>query len=366
MRKKIVWLTAENFVDVDIPIVPEIAKTFHVDWYIVFSNNKVTNFSEDWFKNKFKLNQLKIVFINNNQRLISLKTLALYINLIKTIKNNRYDIIYVNMLGLPYLFLLIYFTLDISKVVYAAHDVVPHKKLKHGFLIKLYRQFIYKTFKNFHIFSIEQYKDFTKNYINKNILFAPLCLKNFGSSTLAPPDNKTIFLFFGIIRENKGVDCLIKATNLIADELANKIKVVIAGNCFDFSKYERLISNKNIFDLRIEVIPNESIPDLFAMSHFVILPYTDITQSGVLHIAFNYHKPIICSDLPGFHEYIIEGKNGFFFNVDDYFQLSEIMKNVILLKEEYPKIINNVKDYVNEHFSINKTIANYIEYLGRL
>jgi len=83
--------------------------------------------------------------------------------------------------------------------------------------------------KNIHIFSKTQKAIFKKLYKNKNILNVPLALKDFGKSRKESTNNVIRFLFFGAIRENKGLEYLIEATNKLSDKYKGRFKVQIVG-----------------------------------------------------------------------------------------------------------------------------------------
>jgi GT2 family glycosyltransferase/glycosyltransferase involved in cell wall biosynthesis len=109
------------------------------------------------------------------------------------------------------------------------------------------------------------------------------------------------FLFFGEIRENKGVDILVQGYAKYAGESA----LAIAGRAEH--SVRRVIDDAVDRDRRIEWIDGfvepERVPELFARAHAVVLPYTDFeAQSGVLHTAIEYGVPVIVSDVGGLGE----------------------------------------------------------------
>jgi D-inositol-3-phosphate glycosyltransferase len=115
-------------------------------------------------------------------------------------------------------------------------------------------------------------------------------------------------LFFGLIRDYKGLDILLDAK--LKDE---DIYLTIAGECWgDINTYitqaEQLkLSSKVEFIARY--VSDEEAAELFDRCDAVILPYRSMTGSGVIPLAFHYGKPVITSDLPGFKE-IVSDVNG--------------------------------------------------------
>ncbi len=124
-----------------------------------------------------------------------------------------------------------------------------------------------------------------------------------------PPEKKTI-LFFGFIRDYKGLDLLIQAM----DHLDDSFQLVIAGECYgSFEKYTRLIE-KSTFKQNIHVfnqyIGDPEVPNFFCAADVVVLPYKSATQSGITAIAHHFAVPIIATDVGGLKEIITHKETG--------------------------------------------------------
>ena len=116
--------------------------------------------------------------------------------------------------------------------------------------------------------------------------------------------DKHTILFFGLIRDYKGLDILIEAFN----NLDSSYRLIIAGESYgSFDKYAKLIE-KNINRQRIYVfnnyIPDSQVPDFFCASDVVVLPYRSATQSGITAIAQHFEKPVITTNVGGLKESI--------------------------------------------------------------
>ncbi|HIT48347.1 MAG TPA: glycosyltransferase [Candidatus Coprenecus stercoripullorum] len=128
------------------------------------------------------------------------------------------------------------------------------------------------------------------------------------------PARKTI-LFFGLIREYKGLDILIDAFSGLDDSY----QLVIAGECYGpFEKYRRKIDasplrgNILVFD---RYIPDNEVATFFSASDVCVLPYRSATQSGINSIACNFGLPVITTGVGGLKETI--GARGTGITVDD-------------------------------------------------
>lgn len=117
------------------------------------------------------------------------------------------------------------------------------------------------------------------------------------------PDKKTL-LFFGLIRDYKGLDLLIEAMNRLGDEY----QLLIAGESYgSFARYEAQIrQSKRADTIRVfnRYIPDEEVPLFFSAADVCVLPYKSATQSGITSIAYHFDIPLIATDTGGLKESI--------------------------------------------------------------
>lgn len=121
-------------------------------------------------------------------------------------------------------------------------------------------------------------------------------------------DSKTI-LFFGRIKEYKGLNYLLDA--LIELKYKNeKFKLLIAGDG-DLEPYkEKLVRLKDYVEIHNKFIADDSVAPYFERASFLVLPYTDATQTGIIPVAYSFKKAIIGTDVGSIPEFIIDGKTG--------------------------------------------------------
>ncbi|MCX6278924.1 MAG: glycosyltransferase [Bacteroidetes bacterium] len=121
-------------------------------------------------------------------------------------------------------------------------------------------------------------------------------------------------LFFGFIRDYKGLDLLLEA---FADiRLRNmKLKLLVAGEFYcDPAPYMELIKQHHLEDQVImsnDFIPDSKVLNYFCASDLVVQPYKSATQSGVTQIAYHFNKPMIITDVGGLAEFVPDGKVGY-------------------------------------------------------
>ncbi|MCO6500138.1 MAG: glycosyltransferase [Vicingus serpentipes] len=121
-------------------------------------------------------------------------------------------------------------------------------------------------------------------------------------------------LFFGIIRQYKGLDILLKA---FADKRLNdgKKKLIIAGEFYENdTEYMALIEQHNLKDavvLATKFIPDEKVVNYFCAADIIVQPYKHATQSGVTQIAYHFEKPMLVTDVGGLREIVPHHKVGY-------------------------------------------------------
>ena len=121
-------------------------------------------------------------------------------------------------------------------------------------------------------------------------------------------------LFFGFVREYKGLRYLLEALALLAREMPDVHLLVVGEFWEDKRPYVDLIGQLGITErvtIVDEYIPDEDVQKYFAAAHLVVLPYTSATQSGVVQLAFGAGKPVVTTDVGGLPEAVEDGKTGF-------------------------------------------------------
>ncbi len=127
------------------------------------------------------------------------------------------------------------------------------------------------------------------------------------------PDKK-IILFFGFIREYKGLDLVLKA--MTKENLRKMdIRLLVAGEFYtDKAPYLEFIKNNKLEDkviLRTDFIPDNMVRYYFSAADLVVQPYKTATQSGISQIAYHFNKPMIVTKVGGLPEIVPDGKAGF-------------------------------------------------------
>ena len=118
-------------------------------------------------------------------------------------------------------------------------------------------------------------------------------------------------LFFGLIRDYKGLDMLLEAW---AKWQPKGRKLLVAGEFYaSREKYISLIEQLGIKDrvvLHEGFIADEDVRYYFSASDCLVLPYRSATQSGVTQIAYNFSLPMLVTNVGGLPEIVPDGRVG--------------------------------------------------------
>lgn len=144
---------------------------------------------------------------------------------------------------------------------------------------------------------------------------------------LGIPAHAKVLLFFGQIKDVKGLDLLLNAMPLVLQRHPDAV-LLIAGKPWkmDFAAYQAKIDELGINHAcitNIRFIPDEEVPLYYGAADLVVLPYLRIYQSGVVLMSMSYGKAVLVSDIPGMLEVVQDQETGFVFrsgNVDDLVQ----------------------------------------------
>jgi glycosyltransferase involved in cell wall biosynthesis len=123
-------------------------------------------------------------------------------------------------------------------------------------------------------------------------------------------------LFFGIIRDYKGLDLLIDTWKLMKDRgQTNGKKVIVAGEYYN--NKEKYTAQIEALGLQNDIlvhdffIPDDEVKYYFSAADVVVQPYKDATQSGVTQIAYQFSVPMIVTNVGGLAEIVPDGRSGF-------------------------------------------------------
>ena len=324
------------------------------DKIIFFGNNKYD----------YKLFEDNILFLPffdySNKPNIILKTWSYFISIVniclKLVKHKP-KIIHIQwvkfwLVDFAFLILLKLFKI---KIIYTAHNILPHESKRIDFF-KYY--FYYKFTDRIIVHSFSTKKELLLKFklesnkikvIKHGVLDLDLDLSLVEKEKEKILENlnlkgKIVFSVLGYQSLYKGCD-LIAAVWSGIKELhdSEKYQLIIWGKNkgVDYSSLYN-IGNVNIRD---EYISNEEFGAVIKTTSILLMPYKVISQSGLLFTAINENKPVIVSDVGGISEPLKYGNIGVI--MEDYstsglfFAMEKIvinLKNGIYKDEEFEKV----------------------------
>ncbi len=211
----------------------------------------------------------------------------------------------------------------ITRVISIIDNIIPHEKRPGDRLLASYWV---KSTHGLIAMSKSVLADLETFDSKRPKLFCPHPLyDNFGDPLTKPEAQKILginsgakyILFFGFIRDYKGLDLLLMA---MADPRIRKmgIRLLVAGEFYtDSKKYLDIIEKEKLGEqviLATDFIPDHEVTQYFSAADLVVQPYKDATQSGVTQIAYHFNKPMITTDVGGLAEIVPDDKVGYVVN----------------------------------------------------
>ena len=341
-KKKIVWITEDSFIDVDMGIIPSLRCSFDIYWIVIMqwkTNREIPN--------NDTVNE--VVRLKGRKR--SLSTLSIFYHLIKKVNQYNPSLVYLDIQGAPYFYPLVFKYLDVNKVIYLAHNIEPRPAWNR--VDKFFIPYMLRNLKYVHAISSQYNVFLDSHYPNLTYFNIPMPIKSFGESDMSQIHNKVRFLFFGHVAVNKRLDKLITAYKMLPKDFQDKSELYVYGKCAEPNKYIEMTDGNEHIVLNFGFVKDKDIPNIFTSASFLVLPYDDVSQSGPSMIAYNYNVPLICTDLPGFKEIVENGKTGFLYKTNDTDSLEKTLEICIEMKsQEYETMKVKLKKCVDSNYTL--------------
>ncbi len=124
------------------------------------------------------------------------------------------------------------------------------------------------------------------------------------------PRDKKWILHFGLIRDYKGVDVLIRAMDRIRNTLPEVHCMIVGNPWVSWQPYQKLIDQSQLnekFYLDLRYIATSQVKYFFAAADLVVLPYKSFeAQSGVGNVALGFGKPLLVTNVGGLPDLVID------------------------------------------------------------
>ncbi len=213
-----------------------------------------------------------------------------------------------------------------TKILALIHNMIPHEPT---ILDKLFPKYFVDSMDGFVAMANSVIMDinvFDNNNKPKAVSphpiydhYGEITDKNLACQKLGIQNQKSYILFFGFIRQYKGLDLLIEA---FADKRLREfpVELIVAGEFYENpAHYLHQINSLGLEDkvvLRTVFIPDNEVKYYFSVADLVAQPYRTATQSGVSQIAYHFERPMLVTNVGGLAEIVPDGKVGYVVEVD--------------------------------------------------
>lgn len=305
----------------------------------------------------------KFFIVNTPGKLWFFKALWTNILLLIALIKGQYN--YVHLVWPPNLYEApIYFIK--KKLILTVHDPFPHSGLN-SFMVRLRRNIAFHLVPKFILLNHTQLKKFEQYYRipSKKILESRLSiysyLKTVRPSINKKPSNQYI-LFFGKISKYKGLEYLFQAMKRV-NKVYSDCHLIVAGSGkypFNINDYRDI----GYIEIRNRFIPEEELVELIKNASFVVCPYTDATQSGVIMSSFAFNIPIVATNVGAIPEMVHNGETGYIVKPKDPDSLSDAIVKLWENKDLRDTFSKNIDFTFKEGNLSWKQIAKDINYFA--
>jgi len=303
----------------------------------------------------------------------AVRLLAYYARLVRYVAVAKPRIIHIRWNNKFELFdrtlLMLFYRVAGKRVVLTAHNVNDGKRdARDGWANRLSLRMQYHLCDHIFVHSEPMKRDLVAEFgvDDENISVIPHGINNLVPTTdltpqaarqrLGVPEGDKTAVFFGRIAPYKGLEYLISALTILA-RADKHVRLIIAGtvkrgSAAYWDRVQEAIDDGGIRDQvmqRIEFIPDEDVECYFKAADVVVVPYADISQSGILVTAQNFGLPVIATDVGALRDDVIDGRTGFLCPprdpaalaqaIDRYFS-SELYRNLPTRREEIRRFAN--------------------------
>lgn len=352
---KIVYITSESYLDHSYTIAKEFRRRVNFVVYII-AKEKTEEIAQ-W------CSRLGGAFVKRKRYRNPLSFFT-ELKFILSIKKQNADRVWFNTLNFYQLLLV---RLLLKRFLIMVHDVEFHPELEDPFTAFSVKLTFALFKKKLRTASNTQALIFENKYGFKPKVFQLPIIDYYTDSASEKPIPKKVngmigFFFFGSIKRYKGIETLVEAAEILEHKEASCRINVYGKFRYEAGELIKRMKKLKILNLKDEFIRFDEVHCVYAENDVLILPYKQVTQCGPLLIGYNELVPSICRDLPGFREYVSEGKSGLLFG--SAAELAEKMQLII----NNPKTINQMKEFIEEvtlkKYSMKHLVNDYIKNLA--
>lgn len=359
---KIAYISSYAYSDLDISMMEKAQQLLDIDYYILLGHsraaaaldlrdirlkNMLTCASEiDYFRRFENIMNLNRVFVFENAGNL-IKTIWTNYKFYRFIRKKKYDIIHITTepsYRNPFIYILR------RRLLLTVHDPIRHSN-NHNRIEEFNRKLAHRYIPNQILLNENQKSEFVRLYhVPQRTRIYTSFLSSYNYLTAyvrngkqQPLDGiKPYILFFGAISSYKGLEYLFEAMQKV-HETDPSLTLVAAGKgnyYFDINLYQKLDYIKIIN----RFIPDDELAVMISGSQFVVLPYVDATQSGVVMSAYAFDKPCIATNVGGLPEMVVDEEYGMIVPPRDANKLAEAIIELNNNNEKLDRFSRNIRN----------------------
>lgn len=240
-----------------------------------------------------------------------------------------------------------------TKKVFICHNVFPHERFPMDrFLTKLVLKngdgfIVHSKSDGEDLLTIKQNAVFKQNpHPTYNAFKIKNLTKEQARKKLHKSNEEKLLLFFGFVREYKGLKHLLYAMPEIKEQIGQVKLMVVGAFGDDKESYMQILEEQKITDC-VEVTdgytPDDEVEKYFAACDLVVLPYESATQSGIVQIAYGFEKPVIVTNVGGLPDVVEDDKTGYVVEPKNPKALSEKIVDYFVQNKE-TEFVRNVRE----------------------
>ena len=369
---KVAYISTPHFADCDIPLIGELQKKINLFYFLKVSEstkrltlikieslNKrggvypASDFPElAYLANAIDLSKTYIVNLPGKHDW-SISNLLTIFRMVCVILHKKINIVHLTW---PPRYGEFFTYLLRKRIVITMHDPLPHSS-EDTWLNRLHRDVCFRLLNDFILLNETQKEEFIKTYHmgEKRVALSHLsAYTNLQNIKPQKPNVSNYVLFFGGISSHKGIEYLCEAMDKVCKKHPD-VKLVVAGNgkiYFDLNQYA-IYSNGHLVLLN-RYLDDTELVGLIRSSLFVVCPYVDATQSGVIMSAFALNKPVIATNVGAIPSMVKNGLYGTIVPPRDVTSLATAINTLIEDPQKIEAMTENIKhDYLKGKYSWN-------------
>lgn len=369
---KVAYISTPHFADCDIPLVGELQKKLDFFYFLKVSesNKRLTLIKIDSLKKKggvypasdfpelgylsTDIDLSKTYIVNmpgkHDWSLCNLLAIFRMVCFILRLKVNIVHLTWPPRYGEFFTYILR------KRTVITVHDPLPHSS-EDTWINRFHRYVCFRLLDSFILLNEIQKELFIKTYSMQRKRVSLSRLSVYTNLRNVKPKNTDLsnyVLFFGGISSHKGVEYLCGAMDEVCKKHPN-VKLVVAGKgniYFSIDKYA-IYNNGNLVLLN-RYIEDCELVGLIRNALFVVCPYIDATQSGVVMSAFALNKPVVATNVGALPTMVKDGQYGMIVPSKDAQALALAINTLIEYPQKVEAMMTNIeRDYSDGEYSWN-------------